>query len=316
MSFLKGIFLFLSLSVIPGFAYSTECSINGGNSYFQLSGSNTTISVNVSNILSGDKVTIVDLGSVLTCRYGTYTGDQGSDNVDNLFLRAINTFVSGWYSIPGSDLGGTSVDNVLIPLAKLPNKSGNLISPQVSVPLSFGVYTQNNTLMISAGMQLAKVTILQNNNKDQNSYNTLLLTVIAANSVNVDLNTCTVSSPNVVIPQESVLPSIGSVGTSHQFTLPIDCSKVNARNPSYTLNWVGPNSNGNILDNTATINPATGVGIQLLDGDSKTIAPSYNYPLKKGVINNITLYARYYKFLNGPAAGNVNSVANVTLVYN
>ncbi|UAN56612.1 fimbrial protein [Serratia sp. JSRIV004] len=305
----------LSLLAMPCFSYAIQCSWNGGqyntvpNRYsfnlsvnvnspqaYNTSGNNLLNLSNFNNVISckassgTDALTLVGVGSMVG---STCTGSPASCGI------------SGWViGSSGSPVTVTGALGMNTPVYTY-NTSAQ------GIPLYFGLYmTQGKSLNIASGQSLGQFNFGVTNSGGGTSVFTI--NAVAGNSVNLNLNTCSVPVvTTVTLPTAMISQSVGAFGTPVSVNLPIDCSNVVGK-LSLKLSWAGGT---NIIPNTATTSPAGGVGIILTTNTNVQINNGLVFPLQNSSSNNISFNAGYYSSGAQATSGAVQGTANVDIIY-
>lgn len=132
--------------------------------------------------------------------------------------------------------------------------------------------------------------------------------------------TCTVLQSAISVTLNDVnqkdLNVIGKTAKDTNFQIPVNCKAATNISLSFSGDVVDP-VNG-VFRNTNAENTAN-VGVQILDNVGNPVPTATGSYKVIGTVNgtlNYPMTARYYALTNNVSAGNVNAIANVTILYN
>ncbi|MCS2158568.1 fimbrial protein [Scandinavium sp. H11S7] len=118
---------------------------------------------------------------------------------------------------------------------------------------------------------------------------------------------------------KTVFTGVGSTTSPTSFKLTLKNCPASVSTASITFSGTANPDNAEVLALTAGADIASGVGIQLLDESSQPFPlyqPSVDHPLQSSVDNELEFGARYIATSDTVTAGQADSVANFTVVYN
>ncbi len=280
-------------------AQAFTCQANGTT----ISGSGTvTVPVTLTPSLGTTQNLVINLGDSIQCK-----NDAPQQYTDPIRVGTASAYSGALAAFTGS----ISYNNSTY--------SFPLSSPTPYVPTTSGTYVAWNTILylsptgaasgvvIQAGQVFATLSLQKENTSTGGVSQTIIWNLKANNTVTVPTGGCDVSSRSVTVALPDY-PGTASV------PLTVHCASTKAL--SYYLTGTTSNTAATIFTNTSSTSPATGVGVQL-SNSSGVLATNQTVSLGNVGTTPVSLglTASYARTSGQVVAGNVQSVAGVTFVY-
>jgi minor fimbrial subunit len=286
--------LLLTLGVSNG-AYAFYCVTTGG----PIGGGATSVYVTLDPSVQVGENIVVNLGNSISCL----------NEAPSVYLDPIR-IISGQFTGPLNNLVGsisyygTPYDFPITTPTKTVNHTWGTLMPWETVLYLKIIGSGASGVTVSAGQMLATLTMEKVNAVP---YQSLTWNIYAGNTVVVPTGGCDVSSRNVSV----TLPDYP--GTA---AVPLNVHCAQDQNLSYYLTGPTTDNANTIFSNTASASPAAGIGVQLSNPNG-VIATNNNISLGSVGVSPVELgiTASYARTSGQVVAGNVQSVINVTFVY-
>ena len=207
---------------------------------------------------------------------------------------------------------------------------GGILNNYTDFTLTIPYRIVRTSSSLTAAMQTAR-TIFQVGSQVEGSDEVFVVGNLRNNAVTVKDETCSVAgNKNQEVPLGSYSVSkssglgsgIGQTSSAIPFTIQLNCEALLAGTFDVMMQFDGDTVSGLSDSGVVALNStstASGVGVQILNGDQQAIALATpfavaSYPLSNALVT-VPLYARYYQTASTVNPGTANAVATYTISY-